>query len=331
MRWSLLAAGVCALGGCSRTLFKVSADDKSGIPFLSFESLDVTTLMYEQVWVEVTLAADQVPMGTKPEDFAKAKFTTTRTFFHTDAAQVAEALKAFNGKGEVELAYSAALDYLGASLSVHGFTNIEPSEVRWTDTKEWKSPKIRLASLSHARAQVPSSKTMYLNGETPFGGSSSGTVQLAANGTLAQAQAQTENKLANDAITAVGGIITAGVTGLYGVTAAKAAAARPLVIAPEPGKPGGPQYIAARISVTPVKRVYKIVLERSSELTNAKCPLDLTTRLAENAPMSVDDLTCRGSFSVALVRGGQENADGDDSKAIHVKGSVMLPSADGGK
>lgn len=308
--------------GCAHEMYSVSADeDAGGVPFLPFESIDVVTISHAQDWYEVAVSAEVVPPGTKPEDYAKAKFGKSVVLFTESEASAATVLDAFNREQTAEAAFKKADDALHATGS--GFSGTQPA-LRDPRQPNWDKG-LKLLGVTRTRTQAPAAEPRYLNSLVPIGGTASGSVQLGSNGTLSQAEANVQDQLPGAIATSLTGIASTAITGYTGLLTEKVSAAKStLLTAP----PAAPHTVAAKITLTPIRRTYKVTIEASSLLGERACAQQGLADLLQGNVAGNPKHVCRASLAVAVSRDSEPSDAGEgdaNANAVQVKGTISLP------
>jgi hypothetical protein len=186
-----------------------------------------------------------------------------------------------------------------------------------------------LIAQERSRIQAPAASPLYYNIRVPSGGTVSGELDLAANGTMTKATSQVQDQLPGSIATAVGSVAGAalGSGALNTLTAHFFAPAQ----APQPQGQGVPSVKKVDLAITRMRRVYTVTITRSVGTTDTACGVKglLSPATASNptsqgpsgsqeppqSPPSPE--TCWLSTTVQTNRGGDDKPksakDSDDA------------------
>jgi hypothetical protein len=174
---------------------------------------------------------------------------------------------------------------------------------------------LKLVAQERLRTQAPAARPLYLNIRVPSGGSVSGEVDLAPNGTMTKASSQVQDLLPGAVVSAGGSVLSAalGSSALNTVAAHFFAPA----VAPAPQAVGSPTVQKVDLTLTWNRRLYTVTVTRPAGTSESSCgalasmlkfPAQPGPPPAQPAAAPAD--TCRASVSVETRRGG----DADQAK-----------------
>lgn len=193
-RWVGACLLVPLLVACSASLFQGSATDNHGIAYFPIEQYVAHTTTSLETWYTLTLEGKRTLPSGGIQNFS-------RQYFTTDPACIHDLTAVLESPADIE-----SFRNFNSSL-----TNKARAKICYTD-KDPESPdlaawsQLKKVGESYERKARPSQDKRYLNIDRPRVGTASGTIKLAANGTLTEATASAEDKLVEHAVTALTGL-----------------------------------------------------------------------------------------------------------------------------
>jgi hypothetical protein len=196
----------------------------------------------------------------------------------------------------------------------------------------------RPVAVERTRTQIPASKPLYFQIETPPGGSVIAALELAGNGTMTKGSSQVQDTLPGVITQTVGSVLSAalGSASLNTVASHFLAPAKPLAAV------GSPTLLKVDLKLTTVRRFYTVTIVRPSSIAESQCGASVASLIDPSIahtdskcpdgalPANPGDCgICRATLAVEIQRDDDKPKDKpkDDPDAISVSGTIKLPKA----
>jgi hypothetical protein len=192
---------------------------------------------------------------------------------------------------------------------------------------------LKLVGQERSRTQAPAARPLYFNIRVPSGGTVSGEIDLAANGTMTKSSSQVQDQLPGAVASAASSVASAAL----GSTALNTMAAHFFAPAAAPALQavGAPTVQKVDLTLTWIRRIYTVAITRPAGTPESSCGTLASLLKFPVQPGAQPGTTqadsCRAGVSIETKRGGDDgkakSAKDDDS--IRINGSITLPKPAG--
>ena len=181
---------------------------------------------------------------------------------------------------------------------------------------------LKLVAQERLRTQAPAARPLYFNIRVPSGGSVTGEVDLAPNGTMTKAASQVQDLLPGAALSAAGSVLSASLgSSMLNTVAAHFFAP---AVAPAPQAVGSPTVQKVDLTLTWIRRIYTVTVTRPAGTSESSCGAlaSLLKFPAQSGPAAqpgaTPDDACWAGVGVEIRRGG----DADQAKSAKDDGGA---------
>ncbi len=269
-------------------------DRLPGIPFFALELVQRTVAVYEQEYFELKLEATwETKEGQAVRTHVSAALKYARC--ETEARKL-HAL--FQSSSSAQAGYDAIKKYMGTDTT--SCIRLVPPRILSPSEVYAGQVGLHVTAVQRQQLAVPGKDVRYINVTKAAAGTSSSTITLNANGTLASAQAQTVDETMKTILDSLP--VSDAVSAMLG-----------LGKKPTPLIDGTAVLVSAQFTVTPVVRRYTVSVD---------VPLDDEAYASSLVP---NGRTPGASMQVSVVRGDATPTAPKDDDSINFSGQVKLP------